>query len=132
MICLNYLGKFGQLGNQMFQYAAIRGIAANLGYEIVIPNHNEEIIDSLGNRLRIELFKPFKLKNVSQKNIGVLSDVQVVQEKHFHFDENLFNNCPDNVCLVGYFQTEKYFKNVEQIIREDFEFIDDIQEPCLE
>ena len=27
MIFLDYLGKMGQLGNQMFQYAALRGIA---------------------------------------------------------------------------------------------------------
>ena len=28
MIGLNYLGKMGQLGNQMFQYAALKGIAS--------------------------------------------------------------------------------------------------------
>ena len=31
MIGLNYLGKMGQLGNQMFQYAALKGIARNRG-----------------------------------------------------------------------------------------------------
>ena len=32
MLAFNYLGKMGQLGNQMFQYAATRGIAAKKGY----------------------------------------------------------------------------------------------------
>ena len=43
-----------------------------------------------------------------------------------------FNHCPDNVNLDGYFQTEKYFKNIEDEIRRDFEFQDDIYGPCKE
>jgi hypothetical protein len=35
MIGFNYLGKMGQLGNQMFQYASLRGIAKNKGYKDV-------------------------------------------------------------------------------------------------
>ena len=132
MIGFNELGRKGWLGNQMFQYASLRGIAANRGYDFAIPNHKEVIVDSLGNHLRIELFLPFKLTNLSEKNIAVSSDVKVIQERHFHFDEELFNNCPDNICLVGYLQTEKYFSHIRKTILEDFEFIDDIQNPCLE
>ena len=43
MIGLNYLGKMGQLGNQMFQYAALKGIARNRGLDFIIPNHSEAI-----------------------------------------------------------------------------------------
>lgn len=132
MIYLNYLGKYGQLGNQMFQYAALRGISAKNKHEFSIPNHNEVIVDALGNRLRIELFLPFKLTNLSEKNIGVSSEVKIIQEKHFHFDKELFETCPDNVCLVGYFQTEKYFNHIRESILEDFDFIDDIQNPCID
>ena len=53
MIGLNYLGKLGQLGNQMFQYAALMGIADKLGTSFTIPNHNEVVEDGLGNKLRI-------------------------------------------------------------------------------
>ena len=67
MIYLNYLGKMGQLGNQLFQYAALKGIANHKGYDFAIPNHNELIVDALGNKLRIELFTPFKLKGVKRK-----------------------------------------------------------------
>ena len=49
-----------------------------------------------------------------------------------HFDEELFVNCPDNVDLVGYFQTEKYFKHIEDEIREDFTFSKEITEMCKE
>ena len=133
MIGFNYLGKLGQLGNQMFQYASLKGIANQNGYNFCIPNHNEIFEDGLGNRLHIELFKPFVLENFSDLNVQLIDgDRPVVQEGSFHFNEQLFNNCPDWVCLHGFFQTEKYFKNIEQEIREDFTFTDDILEPCKE
>ena len=47
MIGLNYLGKMGQLGNQMFQYAALKGIANRRGLDYTVPNHNEVIELSL-------------------------------------------------------------------------------------
>ena len=59
MIGFNYLGKMGQLGNQMFQYASLKGIARKRGYVFCIPNHDEAMVDVLGNTLRIELFDAF-------------------------------------------------------------------------
>ncbi len=47
MIGFDYLGKMGQLGNQMFQYASLKGIANNNGHEYCVPNHNELIVDVL-------------------------------------------------------------------------------------
>ena len=133
MIGFNYLGKLGQLGNQMFQYASLKGIANQNGYNFCIPNHNEIFEDGLGNRLHIELFKPFVLENFNDLNVQLIDkDRPVVQEGSFHFNEELFKNCPDWVCLHGFFQTEKYFKNIEQEIREDFKFNDDILIPCKE
>ena len=37
MLASNYLGQLGRLANQMFQYASLRGIAANRGYDFGIP-----------------------------------------------------------------------------------------------
>ena len=123
----------GQLGNQMFQVASLKGIAANCGYNFCIPNHREVVVDGLGNKLRIELFEPFVLKNISTLNLQQIDESRPsVQESGFHFDENLFDNCPDWVNLVGYFQTEKYFKNIKDEIKEDFTFKDDILIPCKE
>ena len=33
----NGLGNNGRLGNQMFQYAALRGIAAHRGFDFMFP-----------------------------------------------------------------------------------------------
>ena len=37
MISFNYLGNLGRLANQMFQYASLKGIAKNRGYDFSIP-----------------------------------------------------------------------------------------------
>ena len=36
MLAFNQMGNLGRLGNQMFQYAAVRGISAMRGYEFGI------------------------------------------------------------------------------------------------
>ena len=37
MITFNSLGNLGRLANQMFQYASLKGIARNRGFDFVIP-----------------------------------------------------------------------------------------------
>ena len=37
MITFNSLGNLGRLANQMFQYASLKGIAKNRGFDFVIP-----------------------------------------------------------------------------------------------
>jgi len=130
MIGFNALGRMGRLCNQMFQYASLKGLARKIGAEIIIPNYEQEVDDGMGNMLRTELFDSFEL-NVQT---GLLNNghAPVVQERFFHFDEELFNNCPDHVSLQGYFQTEKYFKHIEDEIRDDFIFHSEIATPCKE
>jgi hypothetical protein len=130
MIGFNALGRMGRLANQMFQYASLKGIAKNIGVDICIPNHTQVVNDGIGNMLRTELFDSFDLK----VNVGLLNNGHspTVQERFFHFDEELFRLCPDHVSLHGYFQTEKYFKHIENEIRDDFIFKDEVLMPCKE
>lgn len=123
MIGYNRLGTNGRLGNQMFQYAALRGIAANNNLDWCIPPEDTPNYANYG------LFDAFKLTNV--KHVGLING-PTYDEPGFEFDEALFNNCPDNVNIDGYRQTEKYFKHIASSIREDFEFKDEIYEPCKE
>ena len=127
MIGLDYLGKMGQLGNQMFQYAALRGIAHNNSYDFCIPSHNEVVVDVLGNRLRIELYDAFKLPHLQYKDT---INSTVIQEFGFTFSEEIFMNCPDDVSLSGYFQSERYFKHIKEEIKEDFTFRSEITAEC--
>ena len=112
MIGINNLGLNGRLGNQMFQYAALVGIAKNLNYEYTIPNNNE-------------LVNCFTLESCTNRQL-VDGDEVILHESH-EFCENLLTECPDDVTITGYFQTEKYFENVRDIIRKDFTFNNEIK-----
>ena len=124
MIGFDHIGTMGRFGNQMFQYAALKGIAAHRGYEYTIPPENPRIqIDNYG------LIEAFELSD--NKKIGWLNtQYDIIAEKHFHFDEDLFNTFPDGSGLYGFFQSEKYFKHIEDEIREDFTFKKEWLEPC--
>ena len=122
MIGYNTLGTNGRLGNQMFQYASLRGIADKHGYDFCIPPEDYPTYADYA------LFLAFKMEGIKT---GIVNG-NTVSETGYEFDENLFNTCPDNVNLDGYYQTEKYFKHAEKNIRKDFTFKDDILEACKE
>ena len=123
----NRLGSNGRLGNQMFQYAALRGIAANRGYDFMLPPPNDKYEANYG------LFDCFKMESIKPKNFGfVPHKFTSYKLPEFRFYEDFFNECPDDCNLDDYFQSEKWFKNVEDVIRSDFTFKDDILEPCKE
>ena len=127
MIGFNYLGKLGQLGNQMFQYAATKSIASYHGVPFIIPNHDEVVVDILGNRLRIELFDCFKLNPM---NVGLVSGSDI-KEEGFEVNRKFFGlDRRYNFNLVGFFQSEKYFKHIEKELREDFTWRDDVRNLC--
>jgi hypothetical protein len=124
-ISYNHLGSNGRLGNQMFQYAALRGIAANRGFDWTIPSPNSYGDSNYG------LFDCFTMESVVESNFGILN-TQSISTGEFHFVQEFFDSCPDNVNLHDYFTSEKYFSNVKDIIRGDYTFKDVILNPCRE
>jgi hypothetical protein len=124
MLAFNQIGNLGRLGNQMFEYAALRGIAAHHGYEWCIPPFHLKGIENYS------LGECFKLESVKEENLNVIEDAQYVGERFFHFDDVLFEQCPDNVSLHGFFQSERYFKHISDEIRKDYTFLDEHLEPC--
>ena len=132
MLSFNKLGKSGRLGNQMFQYAALRGIASNRGLDWIIPPPEAGGIGDFGEENNYCMFDTFKMVHATKDHQGISPTQRWAVWKEFHFNEQLFNECPDNVNLDGYFQSEKYFKNIDKEIREDFEFVDEIYKPCKE
>jgi len=113
------------LGNQMFQYAGLRGISFNRGFEWIIPKPENYGDSNYG------LFDCFEMGSVKEKNFGYLN-TQSISTGQFHFSKEFFDGCPDNVNLHDYFTSEKYFENVKEIIRKDFTFKNEIIEPCKE
>lgn len=124
MIGFNHLGVIGRLGNQMYQYAALRGIAAKHGYEFTIPESNFK--DEWNDH---QLFDAFTLPHL--KNRGKVGD-KFLQERCFNYDAELAERCPDDVSLHGYFQTERYFSHIADSIKEDFTFKKDVIANCEE
>ena len=128
-VAFNHLGKLGQLGNQMFQYAATKGVASKLDVPFMIPNHRQVFDDGIGNRYTILLFNAFKLTSASL--LGTLRTENYVQENGFSFNKDLFKiDNTQNFSLYGFFQTEKYFKHIQKEIRKDFTFKDEIKDEC--
>ena len=129
MLAFNHLGTLGRLGNQMFQYASLRGIAAKKGYDFGIPPSNFQ--DEWRNH---QLFQVFELSNLPQQNVRFLDNghAPIVQEKKFGYDKELHELCPNDISLWGFFQSEKYFYHIGASIREDFKFRDHVLKPCIE
>ena len=125
MLAFNELGNNGRLGNQMFQYAALRGIAAHKGYDWCIPPFSTPRVDNYS------LANCFLMESVKSTNQYILDRgfAPIVMEKDFHFDEELLNLCPNDVSLHGFFQSEKYFAHIKDEIRKDFTFHDDLTIP---
>ena len=128
MLAFNELGNSGRLGNQMFQYAALRGIAANKGYDWCIPPFGIQRIDNYS------LANCFLMEDVKSTNQYLLDRgfAPVVMEKQYHFDQELLDLCPNDVSIQGFFQTEKYFAGIRDVIRKEFTFHEDLVTPIVE
>ena len=117
------LGRQGRFGNQMFQFAALKGIAVHRGFDFCIPGASD------GRAAPHQLFDAFSLDGVTRcpprRRLPFGGPNRVTERSH-RFDEELFESCPDNADLKGYFQTEKYFVHIRDQILDDFRF----HSPC--
>ena len=123
MLCFPRLGDYGYLGNAMFQYASLLGIADKNNYTAKYD------YDKVGTMATLhDVFNITKLENMPVSE-QVHSIGRIWKEPNFHFCEEAFN-LKDNSGLFGYFQSEKYFKHIESDIRSEFTFSEEVQKEC--
>ena len=109
----------GGLGNQMFQIAATINVAIKNKYNFMF---NSSTWGARGGAaLTFQASHPNSYLNTVYRKIpfnkSVMGFASVYNEPHFHYKEI---ECEDNTILNGYFQSEKYFKDSEKIIRKIF------------
>jgi len=114
MIIVNLIGG---IGNQLFQYAAARYLSHLKSVEL---------------KLNLSAFETYKLHRYSLRNFNIKAGVAsaeevsdssfIYHEKSFNFDPQL-KELPSDVLLKGYWQSEKYFLEIEQLIREELQIL---------
>ena len=117
MITMLNLGCNGRLGNQLFQYAALRSAGLSNNIEVKIPNQSSMYWhgqNSLLNRFNIEA------KIITKEDINALK-YQINEPPNTKPGTYLkiLENIPSNTNINGFFQNEKYFvKNKNLIVKE--------------
>jgi hypothetical protein len=130
----------GGLGNQMFQYATARRLAVKHSTLLKLDVtgfkeyklhkyglHNFRILESLATQSEIEnirgnsrnIFNRLKRKFRSTIGLNNSTNSKLIIEKQFHFDPEILE-APNNVYLDGYWQTEKYFTDISDILHREF------------
>ena len=125
-VSFNNLGSHGRLGNQMFQYASMRGVTLRNELTLMVPPPDSITSDNYG------IFECFNMKNTHDLLFGFQKTVPSYNVDDFHFNKDLYYLCPDNVDVVGYLQTEKYFIKYEDKIREEFSIKNKINNVVLD
>ena len=124
MIYYLNLGRYGRLGNQMFQYASLMGIADKNNCSGYAP---------LSNSILPQGFILGSVKDEPPSENQLLHTKQrfAFTPEYFKIHENFDMNVVD-VNLCGYFQTEKYFNHIQDRVKSDFEFKQNIRDTCCD
>jgi hypothetical protein len=100
----------GGLGNYMFQIAASYSLAKDNECEAIFSDKNYFKAQKNLNTYKDNIFRKIKFKNNLQYDI-------VYNEPSFGYNEIKYK---DGIYLIGYFQSEKYFKHNRKDILELF------------
>ena len=132
MITHKSIGYGGRLGNQMFQYAALKSQALRLNIDCYLPNHTiikqEGLFDSTNNKwiqYKLDLFDCFNLTALLLDQ----TEINLYLETNFLY-ENSILDISDNTAIEGYFQSYKYFEYYKDEILKEFTFKDEILDKC--
>jgi len=132
MIISQDIGYNGRMGNQMFIYAALLALKNNFNVDVGIPrinceNNKDCAMDMYHNKWiqsRCVLYDYFNL------SIPIISENYplIYQEKKNGFNEEIFKiNSNENGAIKGYFQSWKYFEDIKDIVKKEFQ----IKNKCI-
>lgn len=107
MLTFSRLGKHGRLGNQLFQYAFMRGVGHKTRLPIGLPREGHCLRTSFHTLPEVWLW-PEELPDPRR----------TYTERQFHLDPEVWQ-VEDHTDFSGYFQTEKYFNFIAEEIRQE-------------
>ncbi len=127
MITFLELGSFGRLGNQLFQYAALKSLGLEKGYQVKIPNPSQK--EWHGQKCFLSNFNI----NCPYLDQSDLKDLQhlYIEKDPYQIDNNFFST-PDNTNLQGYFQSLFYFEKRSKEIKTELTPEDNLLLPAQE
>lgn len=131
----------GGLGNQLFQYAFARSVSLHLKTEFKLDinpfttyykirkyslnhfNTKQQFAKDLDFFGFVWLIKQNKLFNIFYKYLRLKSKLMpfYYPQRIFHFDPRVFSK--NRTYFDGFWVTEKYFKNIESILREELTLV---------
>jgi len=122
MLTFKELGRYGRLGNQMFQVASTIGLATRHGYTYGFPYwKNYDHLERFGSSENIDIQSYFKNK-LPEVPEGYFNNYNI--QWGYHNIKTL----PDNQNLIGHMQSEKYFDHCKDLVRHYFEFTNEVED----
>lgn len=121
MITSTRIGRYGNTGNSMFQFAALIGIAKKNNLDYVVP-YNETYYDVNYECNNTSIFDGFNL------NVDLLDSSELIFKESQYPWEYVERKIDDYTDICGYFQSEKYFDNAKLEVAAQFKFKDLIKE----
>ncbi len=114
MVTFYTLGQMGRLGNQLFQYAALKSLGLKNNFNVKIPNPKTRSWH--GQTCLLDQFN-LEVDYLTEEDIQTLK--QSYQEPDFKKYDDDFFNIPDDTSITGFFQSTFYFEEFkDQIIKE--------------
>tara|TARA_B100000900_G_scaffold354287_1_gene322915 strand:+ start:438 stop:1385 length:948 start_codon:yes stop_codon:yes gene_type:complete len=132
------------LGNQMFMYASALAIAKKMNRELLVDNETAFSQKKSITEFSLDIFKisseiapkhlkfnnffgylkrKFLLKTDFFRKNNLFYIEKKNRDKISQYQEELFNeNSLTNIFLEGHLETEKYFKDIRNVILEEFKF----------
>lgn len=125
----------GGLGNQLFQYAIAKKIAIQQNVKVILdvtPFEKYKLhkyslehfafykrFATTDNLMLFNFIKAKGLKKLYYKILRKINLVVIIEEKQLNFDKSIFIKAKKNTYLNGYWQSEKYFSDIRDIILKD-------------